>query len=332
MRLRSARQAQLFLQQALGFAEPALVQLEAAQVAEHAALRTPVADLAGDAQRRLVLLLRGSGVAAVDRHGAQAVGGGARQLAGTGRGGGLLRLRVVVLGRLGPRFVAVPMAQLQQDLRFEPAVAGAAGIVQRGAQALPGFVAAADGVERAAGDQADPRPPGGRMTRQSGHRARQLGADAEGPAPAQHFPGCLERAHRRGRIAVQHRAAAGDHQVVEIGLAVERPGRRAARGEPACMAQLRRARGLRPAAGQAPRRRQVLGGIVLHALQQLEAVVAHALHQRLVDQRLQHVHRPGRRTAGRQIEHRLGGFEREPAREHRQLRQRRAFGGVQQLP
>ena len=57
-----------------------------------------------------------------------------------------------------------------------------------------------------------------------------------------------------------------------------------------------------------------------------------AAHQRLFDQRLQHVSHPRRVVERCQVDHRLGRGQGEAAFEHRQLRQRCAFGGHEQIP
>ena len=91
--------------------------------------------------------------------------------------------------------------------------------------------------------------------------------------------------------------------------------------------QARRVQRCGPTARKALRRAQVLGGVFLHAHEQVEARVADAADEGFVDQRLQHVDRPLRLIVGRQDEDGLGRFEREAAVEYRELRQRRLLDG-----
>ena len=89
----------------------------------------------------------------------------------------------------------------------------------------------------------------------------------------------------------------------------------------------------RPAAREAPRGAQMLGGVILHADEQVEAVVADAAARSDLstsDCTASTVH-GGVVDAG-QVEHRLGRLEREAALEHRQLRQRRLLGRREQVP
>jgi hypothetical protein len=66
--------------------------------------------------------------------------------------------------------------------------------------------------------------------------------------------------------------------------------------------------------------------------QQVESIVADLTDERFLDQRLQHVERPGRIVDDRQVDDRLDRLEGEAALEYRQLRERGFLGLRKKVP
>ena len=118
---------------------------------------------------------------------------------------------------------------------------------------------------------------------QPGHRAHrfgQLDGGPERPSQPQRGPGALERAGGAVAIAERHRAPACRHQVVEVGAGAFDRRDRPQRGEPARRAAACAAvSACGPLPAIAAFGLQVLGGVDLHADQQVEAVVAARAHE-----------------------------------------------------
>ena len=187
-------------------------------------------------------------------------------------------------------------------------------------------------VQRAAGN---PIHPGDRGCSEPGdgpHHGREFDPDPEWPAQPQRRPGALQRV--RGHIGVASRGgpATGHDEIVELGAAVGDRRLLVQAGKVRAVSHFRREQRRRTASRVASRRAQVLRRILLHAHEQIEAIVGHLPDKRLVHQRLQRIHGPRRVLVRGQVEDRLHRLEREPALEHRQLRQRGLLGQRQQVP
>ena len=170
---------------------------------------------------------------------------------------------------------------------------------------------------------------------QRGQRGQLLGqfqARRERPAQAQGRPSTVQHAGGGAGVGVERRAATSGHQVVQVCTRMFSGTLRPQRSKPFAVPRQRRGQGGRAAAGVAAFGLQMLGGIGLHAHQQIKALGAQRPHEALVDERLHHVHGPRRVGQGGKVDHGFGGFEREAALEHRDLRQRGFVGRGQQVP
>ncbi len=167
---------------------------------------------------------------------------------------------------------------------------------------------------------------GGSQPGGGAHDGHEFVADAERPARPQAGPGALQRIGGHLGVAARGGPATGRDEVVELD-AFARDGRLLIEaGEVGAMSNLCCAQRVRTAAGIAASGAQVLRGVLLHADQEIEAIVGDLPDERLVHQRLQRVHRPRRVLVPGQVQDRLHRLEREPALEHRQLRQRGLLG------
>ena len=223
-----------------------------------------------------------------------------------------------VLGRgLDASFIGEQEARVAEHLPFAAPVAGSRAEASA-ASRFPGLRQPARRLREPGQDAPGARR---RFGSQAGHRERgagELDAEAERPVQLQHCPGALERRHRDGRIAADDRATARRHAVAELDR------RHAGLGECGDVGPVRDlggANGVGAAAAVGAQRPQALRRVLLDAADQLETLTRLA-HERLVEQRLQHVDRPRFGVAVREPQHRLRRLHRESTLEDRQLRER----------
>ena len=243
-----------------------------------------------------------------------------------------LQLRMCSVG------LAVQQVQHRQPAHqqgLQHAVTGLQGQRQALRQVRPGQVVVAHlAFSRTQhGQHAGPLP--GRQIAARGQWPGQVQPGAKWTRQAQRGCGIHQRAHSpvgqglTGCGPINRGCAglpAGCHQVVDIHTAV---------GNGLGFAQPRKVAAVAGRRGRA-QCRQPFGRVVLHRAQQRKAARVEALHQRLLDQALQHISHPGqrqgRRRPGAEVQNSFTGRQRETAFEHRQLRQRALLGRVEQVP
>ena len=303
-----------------GFVHPSRVDVENTQVGKDAALPLPVACLPGRGKRLLELSASLAGPAEEDVHGAETVVSVALQrpvLQFARYDQGLLELRASLVH---PTRAAVAGGKADARAALAAPVPNLAGLCQRRGELRLRLSVLSGGRQRA------PRNPVhlGRLckTGRGEHGGREIDPGFEWTTQAQRCPGALEHARCHIGVAPRRRPATSRDEIVEIGTGIG--GRRLVvearkiRGVSFFHRQHRRRTAPRVAVGGA----QVLGRVLLHAHEKIEAIIARVPDQRLLHQRLQRVYRPRCVVVVGQIEDRLHGFERESALEHRQLSQR----------
>ena len=181
----------------------------------------------------------------------------------------------------------------------------------------------------------NPIHAGGRGCAETGsrlHHGRELDPDPERSAQTQSRPGALQRVCGHLGIASRNGPATRRDEIVELRAGVGDCRLLVQAREVRAVTRLRRKQRRRPAPGIACWGTQVLGRILLHAYQEIKAIVCHLPDKRLLHQRLQRVHGPGRVVIRGQVEDCLYRLQRESALEHRQLGQRGFLGQRQQVP
>ena len=310
--------------------------MHVAEVAEQVALHAPVADLARQGHRPLVVLQRLGHASFVELQVAQSVVRHAfqPQVAGLARHPHRRRRSGRGPLRACPRRRSrVPEPDRHPDLAH-------AGRPRHARRRVPGRTAHAAGPWTPAGLPARPPAPAARVPRRG--RSAPASRTPTRPArrrprtaPAGAAPPMRPRARRRPRRrrrarSARRQAATRLSRSAQSSSSARAPGPSAANHATCRICAAAIAGG--PLPGVAPRGLQVLGGVDLHADEQVEAAIAAQAHERLVDERVDHVHDPRRVVDAGEVEHRLGRLEREAALEDRQLGQRRLLGRRQQVP
>ncbi len=152
----------------------------------------------------------------------------------------------------------------------------------------------AAGRERAARNPLRPGGCGGPKPGYGLHQRREFDTGAERPAQDQPCPGALKRVRCHISVGPRRSSATSDDEIVEVGTGI---------GNSRLLLEARKVRAVscfggeqrrRAAARVAIRCAQVLRCILLHAHEEVEAIVGHLPDERLLHQRLQHVHGPRR--------------------------------------
>ena len=301
-----ARQLQRLLQAAARLVHATDVGVQHAEIAEQRALPAAVLDLPRPREPGLVGRARLVDAALVDGDVGQAVQGRTFGRAVTELPRQLQRLRQPI-PRLGhPAVAAVQVGQLDHQVGLAGQVAPGSRAGERDLVVLARLRRVPQQLQRAALHRMRARRGRVVQTSQPAHRSREFSAAAEGSVTTEGGPGALQRADRALRFGFPDRPAAGCDEIGQIGAAGFDGALRTQGREPSAVPRLRAAQRRRAAAGEAALDRQMLRRIGLHADQQVEALLIDGAHERLVDQRLDHVDHPRRRGARRQIEHRLG--------------------------